>query len=281
MGDHRSLVGLRVPFSVPLAALWATRRGDGASLPLPVGRLTLIGFLGGLFGGLLGIGGGSVIAPLLLLTGGLRAAQVSGTTLATVLVISMVGVGAHASLGHVDLSLVWPIAMGSVVGSVLGALWAKRFSRRLMGFVFLVLLPYFTIKQLLPSFAAPALATNLPTLGILGFVTGTFGGLLGISGASLIVPSLSGFFLIEHHAAQGIAMGVALVDSLAGAATHAHGRNVHYGVVLSLGVPALVAAAAGVGLSSLLSDSVLRYIFGTFMAALFVMMLARWLKGGV
>ncbi len=45
---------------------------------------------GGLSGGLLGIGGGSVMAPLLLSTGRLRPAQVSGTTLATVLLISLV-----------------------------------------------------------------------------------------------------------------------------------------------------------------------------------------------
>ena len=67
-----------------------------------------------MLGGLLGIGGGSIIAPLLLVTAALRPAQVSGTTLATVLLISLVGSGAYASLGHMDLGLAWPIALGSV-----------------------------------------------------------------------------------------------------------------------------------------------------------------------
>ncbi len=59
----------------------------------PFGRPGLlhgVGLAGGLSGGLLGIGGGSVMAPLLLSTGRLRPAQVSGTTLATVLLISLV-----------------------------------------------------------------------------------------------------------------------------------------------------------------------------------------------
>lgn len=61
-----------------------------ASIALPFrdpkrATIYLIGLTGGLAGGLLGIGGGSAIAPLLLLTGSLRPAQVSGTTLATVL----------------------------------------------------------------------------------------------------------------------------------------------------------------------------------------------------
>ena len=148
-----------------------------------------------MLGGLLGIGGGSVIAPLLLLTGRLRPAQISGTTLATVFLISMVGSGAYASLGHLNLALAWPIATGSVIGAVVGALMAKRLSMRLMILMFLVILPYFAAKELWPSFAAPVISTGFVTLGILGFATGLFSGFLGISGASLIVPSLVGFFL--------------------------------------------------------------------------------------
>ncbi|MCH7659823.1 MAG: sulfite exporter TauE/SafE family protein, partial [Euryarchaeota archaeon] len=87
-----------------------------------------IGFVGGLFGGQLGVGGGSAIAPLLLLFGSMRPARVSGTTLATVLVISGVGSVTYASLGHIDLELAWPIAIGSIVGVVLGAITARGLS---------------------------------------------------------------------------------------------------------------------------------------------------------
>ena len=88
-------------------------RARSATTP-EAARYYLIGLSGGLLGGPLGIGGGSIIAPLLLVTAALRPAQVSGTTLATVLLISLVGSGAYASLGHMDLGLAWPIALGSV-----------------------------------------------------------------------------------------------------------------------------------------------------------------------
>ena len=104
-------------------------------------------------------------------------------------------------------------------------------------------------------------------------------GLLGISGASLVVPSLVAFFLIDHHAAQGLAMGVALADSTAGAATHWRGRNIDYRVLLYLAPPALVAAVAGAFLSHSLSDSVLRNVFGAFMVTVSVVMLLRLTKG--
>ena len=225
----------------------------------------------------MGIGGGSVIAPLLLVIGTLRPAQISGTTLAAVVVISIVGSGAYASLGHLNLGLAWPIALGSAAGSVIGALSAKRLSTRLMVLAFLAILPYFAVKEFWPAFAAPAIPTSILSLGVLGFVTGIFSGLLGISGASLVVPSLVGFFLIGHHAAQGIAMTVALADSTAGALTHARSGNVHYRLLPYLAIPAMVSAMGGAFLSDFLSTVVLRNLFGTFIVAIWAILLARLL----
>ena len=260
-------------FPSPLSRPSKARRNSWA-----IPRLSVfhgVGFAGGLSGGLLGIGGGSVIAPLLLVTGGLRPAQISGTTLATVLLISMVGAGAYASLGHLNLATAWPIAMGSVAGSVVGALLARRLSLRLMLVCFMVVLPYFVLKELFPSMAAPSLSPSYTVLVALGFSTGLFSGLLGISGASLVVPSLVAFFLIDHHAAQGIAISVALADSAAGAATHARGKNICYRVVLAMAVPAVAAAVMGALISNSLPEEVLRYLFVIFMTAVWGTLLLR------
>ena len=265
----------------PSADLHSTGRRHRAAETDQRGLLCVIGFIGGMFGGLLGIGGGSVIAPLLLVMGTLRPAQVAGTTLTAVLVISIVGSGAYASLGYLDLTVAWPIAVGSVAGSILGALSARRLSVGLMVGIFLAILPYFVIKEFWPSFAGPVISADIVSLAILGFAAGTFSGLLGISGASLVVPALVGFFLIDHHAAQGIAMSVALADSLAGVATHARSRNIHFRTLVYLAAPALVAALAGALLSHSLSGSILRNLFGTFMAAVWVLMLVRLTKESV
>ena len=237
--------------------------------------LALIGLTGGLFGGLLGIGGGSAIAPLLLLLGVFRPSQIAGTTLATVLVISLVGSGAYASLGSLNLGLAWPIALGSVAGSILGARVSKHLSIGLMTSIFLLILPYFALKEFWPSLAAPAIATNLGALVLLGLITGLFSGLLGIGGASLVVPSLVGFFAIGHHAAQGIAITVALADSAAGAATHGHSGNIRYRALLYMVGPAAIGALFGALLSDALAAPMLRYLFGTFVVVIWGLMLAR------
>ena len=234
-----------------------------------------------MFGGVLGIGGGSAIAPLLLVTGRLRPAEVAGTTLAVVVLISAVGSGAYSSLGHLDVGIAWPIAVGSVAGSVFGALAARRLSMRAMVGMFLLILPYFAIKQFWPGLLAPSLAASTVSLGVLGFGTGVFSGLLGLSGASLVVPSLVGFFLIDQHSAQGIAISVALADSIAGAVTHARARNVNYRAVARLAAPAVLAAVAGALLSDSLSVSMLRNLFGVFMLGIWAIMLLRWMRGSM
>ena len=128
--------------------------------------------------------------------------------------------------------------------------------------MFLAILPYFAIKEFYPSFAAPEIGSSLASLALLGLGTGLLSGLLGLSGASLVVPSLVGFFLIDHHAAQGIAMGVAVADSLAGAVTHARRGNVNYPTLVYMAPPAIIAALIGAFLSHSLSSSVLRVLFG-------------------
>jgi uncharacterized membrane protein YfcA len=231
-----------------------------------------------MFGGLLGIGGGSAIAPLLLAFGNLKPSQVAGTTLAAVLVISAVGSVTYASLGHMDLGLALPIAMGSIAGSVAGALLARRLSIRFMIGLFLLLLPYFAIKEFWPALASPALAANTVSLVLLGFATGICSGLLGIGGASLIVPSLVAFFLLDHIAAQGIAMTVALADSAAGVATHARARNINYRVLLYIAPVALVAAILGALVSHHLQEPVLRNLFGAFTVAIWLLLASRWIS---
>ena len=103
-------------------------------------------------------------------------------------------------------------------------------------------------------------------------------GLLGISGASLVVPSLVAFFLIDHHAAQGIALGVAVADSTAGVITHARGRNTDYRVLLYMAAPALIAAVAGAFLSNALPLSILRNLFGAFVVVVWLIMLGQLIK---
>ena len=83
----------------------------------------LIVFFGlgvGILIGLTGIGGGSLMTPLLVLAGGFSPVVAIGTDIAYGAITKTVGGWRHLRAGHVDLRLSWWLAAGSVPGSILG-----------------------------------------------------------------------------------------------------------------------------------------------------------------
>ena len=119
-----------------LRVLWASRtRGPGSARPEPSQRLQilgglLIGALGGLLSGLLGIGGGAVIIPVLALGLGLAQHEAQATSLALMLPpIGLPGVLVYAR-GH---ELPWKVLLFAGLGYTAAALIGARFATRLRG----------------------------------------------------------------------------------------------------------------------------------------------------
>ena len=80
----------------------------------------------GILIGLTGVGGGSLMTPLLLITGGYSPVVAIGTDLAYGAITKTVGGWRHLNAGHVDLRLSWFLAAGSVPGSILGVIAINR-----------------------------------------------------------------------------------------------------------------------------------------------------------
>lgn len=93
---------------------------------VPIWRLLAVGLIGGLLSGLLGIGGGTVMVPLLVLWLGLSQRSAHAVSLGAIIPISAVAVTAYGVAGEVD----WQLAAGLIVGSIVGArLGATMLSR--------------------------------------------------------------------------------------------------------------------------------------------------------
>ena len=105
--------------------------------------IVLFGLGVGILVGLTGIGGGSLMTPLLLLVGGYSPVVAIGTDLAYGAVTKTVGGWRHLRAGHVDLRLSWWLAAGSVPGSIIGVValswlhdaYGEDFDPYLLGFV--------------------------------------------------------------------------------------------------------------------------------------------------
>src|SRR5215210_739416 len=88
--------------------------------------IILFGLVVGVLIGLTGVGGGSLMTPLLLLVGGYTPVVTIGTDLAYGAVTKTFGGLRHLRAGHVDLRMSWWLAAGSVPGALAGVLTLNR-----------------------------------------------------------------------------------------------------------------------------------------------------------
>lgn len=103
-------------------------------------RLAAIATAAGAFSGLFGVGGGTVIVPLLVLWLGYEHREATGTSLAAIIVIGVLAAGAHALYGNVDLWKGVLIGLPAIAGVVAGAALQQRISERAVARAFVVLL---------------------------------------------------------------------------------------------------------------------------------------------
>jgi uncharacterized membrane protein YfcA len=103
-------------------------------------RLAAIGTLAGIFSALFGVGGGTVIVPLLILWLAYAEREATGTSLAAIVLIALFGAVGHGLFGNVDLAKGLLIAPPAVAGVVAGTALQQRVPERAVGAVFTLLL---------------------------------------------------------------------------------------------------------------------------------------------
>jgi uncharacterized membrane protein YfcA len=112
-------------------------------MPAMSGRLLRLGAIAtaaGAFSGLFGVGGGTIIVPLLVLWLGYEQKEATGTSLAAIIVIGVLAAVGHALYGNVDFWKGVLIAIPAVAGVTVGAAVQQRISERAVAAAFVVLL---------------------------------------------------------------------------------------------------------------------------------------------
>lgn len=90
-------------------------------------QLLLIGFVAGIAGGMFGIGGGAIMVPAMVMLMGMDQKFATGTSLAAqVLPIGLLGAIIYHKNGNLNVRDAILIAIGLVVGNLLGALFANQ-----------------------------------------------------------------------------------------------------------------------------------------------------------
>jgi uncharacterized membrane protein YfcA len=99
-------------------------------------KLAAIGLGGGLLSGLLGVGGGIVMVPLLVLWAAYSQRDAHAISLGAIIPISIAGIAIYGAAGEVRYGTAIALAAGSIVGARIGAGWLARIDERLLKVVF-------------------------------------------------------------------------------------------------------------------------------------------------
>jgi len=103
-------------------------------------RLAAIGTAAGAFSGLFGVGGGSIIVPLLILWLAHGEREATGTSLGAIAIVGAVALGGHALYGNVDFTLGLLVGVPAVLGVLAGTALQQRMPVRGISGTFAVLL---------------------------------------------------------------------------------------------------------------------------------------------
>ena len=103
-------------------------------------RLVLIGLVAGFFSALFGVGGGIVVVPLLVLALGYAVRPATGTSLAAIGIIALVGTIAYGIRGEVEPGYAALVGLPAAAGALVGAALQQRLASRTLEYAFASLL---------------------------------------------------------------------------------------------------------------------------------------------
>jgi len=184
----------------------------------------LLGAVVGFFAGLLGIGGGLIIVPVLIyllpllgISAELAFPMALATSLASIIFTSSSAAFAHHKNGNIPWRIAKKLVITVAIGAILGAIIAGMLSLKALTIIFasavLILAAYMFL-----SIKVERTAT-LPTnwlLQLIGLFTGVLASLMGIAGGAILVPILM-YYSLSIRQAIGVATASGIVVALFGA----------------------------------------------------------------
>jgi uncharacterized membrane protein YfcA len=113
-------------------------------------KLAAIGTLAGIFSGLFGVGGGTIIVPLLIFWFAYGERLATGTSLAAIVIIGLFGALAQGGFyGNVHVGTALLLSIPAAVGVVLGTAIQQRIPQRAVSYLFALLLVAIAVELIL------------------------------------------------------------------------------------------------------------------------------------
>lgn len=242
-----------------------------------------IGLLAGLLSGLFGVGGGTVIMPLLVLVLHFDQRLAAGTSLAAIVPTASVGVVSYAMSGSVSWIPALMLAAGAVVGAQIGTRLLPRISQTALrwGFVGFLLVVIVSLFLIIPSRDAEFLLTwgTGIALVVVGVGTGVLAGLIGVGGGVIVVPVLMLAFGTSDLEAKGTSLLMMIPTAISGTIGNLRNKNVDLLAATLIGGAACTTTALGAWLATLMDPFLGNILFAAYLVVIAVQMAIKAIRG--
>lgn len=240
--------------------------------------LAIGGLVSGVLAGLLGIGGGVILVPLLVTLGYAPVKAVATSSLA-IIITSLSGSIQNLRMGYFDWQRVLFLGLPASVCAQLGAYLANRIASYILLALFgILLLTNIYLVQLRQRLSRQSKTPKAPQLNpalsrtLTGGAAGILAGLFGIGGGVIMVP-LQMLLLGEPiKVAIQTSLGVVVITGVSACIGHAIAGNVLLVPGLLLGGGGLLGAQLSTRLLPRLPDRVVSLIFRIFLGIISVYM---------
>ena len=240
--------------------------------PATVLLLFTIGIVAGIFGGLIGVGGSTIMLPIMYFYLGFPEPIAVGTGLFVVIFTSLSGAAGHLVRGNLDRRVAGWIAAGGLVGVILGS-WLFSF---LVGYTRLLSLAL-GLVFLVPSLGMirdglrPATRPEPGSIGgtppghlLFGTGVGVLTGITGLGGGYALVPGLLYIFGAPVAVTMGTSLASMIPMAILGGGIKLVEGYVAVGAGLTLAAGSIAGAQAGAATIHRFRPETLKLIFGFY-----------------
>ncbi len=232
--------------------------------------------------GLFGVGGGTVIVPLLVLVLRYDQRLAAGTSLGAIVPMASVGVISYAVHGAVAWIPALILAAGAVVGAQVGTWLLPRLPITALrwGFVGFLALVVVMLFVIIPSRDAQLELTVGVIIGLvgLGLVTGVLAGLLGVGGGIIVVPALMMIFGTSDLIAKGTSLLMMIPTAISGTVGNIRRGNIDLVAAGLVGAAACTTTALGAWIATLVDPFVGNVLFAIFLTFIAAQMAVRTIR---
>lgn len=209
-------------------------------------ELLITGVLTGLLSGFFGIGGGTILVPLLLMLG-YDTKTAIGISVVQMVFGSIFGSYLNHKKGTLDVSIITVIGVGGFVGALLSGYITSVFSNRTLEIFFLLFATFALFRLFMPikEDAVEKDVSKMLLFGI-GIFIGMMSITIGVGGSIMLVPILVGFLHVKLKKAISAGLFFVVFSSISGLISHSLEGHIDFKSGIIVGIASLVGVYTGI-----------------------------------